>query len=210
MSTLTTLKAELAGDLKRSDLTTDIAAAITAAIKFYQKEHLFFKEDEEKTFSTVADQVYYAESDDADIGLIAQLEAVKIRVASNDYDLIRLDISTFETLNDAQTSSGQPTNYVYYNQKIGLYIPPSTVYTVMLIGSFEVAAPATDGEANNVWMTDGFELIRAHALSKLARFKTREYDLANTMEREASLQLNDLWAKTSRLKATGYIIPVSF
>lgn len=210
MSTLTTLKAEIADDLKRSDLTTAIAAEIPRAIKFYQKEHLFFKEDEEKTFVTVADQVYYAESDDANIGLIAQLEAVKIRVSNNDYDLIRLDISTFETLNDAQTSSGQPTNFVYYNQKIGIYIPPDGVYTIMLMGSFEVAGPASDGETNNVWMTDGFELIRAHTLSQLTRFKTREYDYSDRMEREASRQIDDLRVKTSRLKATGEIVPVSF
>lgn len=207
MSTLATLKAEIADDLKRSDMTTAIAAEIPRAIEFYQKEHLFFKESYSSTFDTVADQVYYGASDDADIPLFVGFEAVKIRVANNDYNLVRLDIDMFETLNDAQTSSGQPTNYVYYNQQIGLYIPPDGVYTVTMIGNLEAAAPASDGETDNVWMTDGFKLIRAHTVAQLARFKTREYEYADRMDLEALRQLDDLRIKTSRLKATGFARP---
>jgi hypothetical protein len=210
MSTLGTLKAEIADDLSRSDLTTAIASEIGYAIEFYQKEHLFFKEDEENQFSTVADQVYYSESDDTDIGLIVSLEALKVRVSNNDYNLIRLPIDLFETLNDPNASSGQPANYVYYNKQIGLYPPPDAVYTVMMIGNVKVAAPAADGEANNVWMTDGYKLIRAHTLSQLSRFKTREYDYADRMEREAARQLDDLRAFTAKNKATNRLTPVQF
>ena len=210
MSTLATLKAEIADDLKRSDLTTAIAAEITRSIEFYQKEHLFFKESEETTFVTVADQVYYSSSDDANIGTFTSFEAVKIRIADNDYNLILLDIDLFETLNDPNASAGQPANWVYYNKKIGLYPKPDAVYTVSMIGSLDVAGPASDAEADNVWMTDGFKLIRAHTLSQISRFKLRDYDYADRMEVEARRQLNDLWTTTSRQKAENRLVAVSF
>jgi hypothetical protein len=210
MSTLGTLKSEIADDLKRSDLDTAIASEIGYAIEFYQKEQLFFKETHTAAFNTVADQVYYSSSDDADIGLIVTLDSVQIRISTNDYELIRLPIETFEILNDAQTSSGQPTNYVYHDKQIGIYIPPDDAYTITLIGTFQPAAPATDGETDNVWMTDGYKLIRAHTVSQLSRFKTRENDYADRMEREASRQLDDLRVMTARQKATGCIASRSF
>lgn len=210
MSTLAVLKAEIADDLKRSDLTTAIADEIPRAIEFYQKEHLFFKERENLPFSTVANQVYYSSSDDADIGKVMDIEALKITIANNDYNLIRLDIDLFETLNDPNASSGQPANYVYYNKQIGLYPKPDAVYTVSIIGGIKVDGPATDGETDNVWMTDGFKLLRAHTLSQIARFKIRDYDYADRMEIEALKQLQDLRGITGKQKATNRVAMVPF
>ena len=210
MSTLSTLKAEIADDLSRSDLTTAIAAEITRSIKHFQKENLFFKENEAAQFVTVIGQVYYATSDDADIGNMVTFDAVKCRVSNSDYNLVRLDIDTFETLNDGQVSNGQPTNWIYYNRKIGIYPPPDAVYTISMSGSVKAAAPAADGTTGNVWMVEGFELLRAHTLAQLSRFKTREYDYAAHMDVEAQRQLFDLRARTEKLKATGHTVPIDF
>ncbi len=210
MTTLATLKTEIADDLGRSDLTDAIADAITAAIAYYQKENLFFKENHTASFSTVADQVYYSSSDDSDIGNVIDLDAVLCRISNNDYTLTPLDIHTFEVLNDANVSSGAPSRYVWHAEQVGLYPPPDTVYTVYLIGSFKVAAPASDSEADNDWMTEGYELIRARAVSQLAKFKTQDFELSAIMQAAANEQLDDLRVRTARLHATNRVMPSQF
>jgi hypothetical protein len=210
MTTLAALKSEIADDLTRSDLTAEIAAAITAAIKFYQDERLFFKLNHTSSFATVASQVFYDGDDDADIPLYTDIDQLIIRDSGHDYLLKRVNVLQFEILSDGNTTNNEPSIWMYGNERIGLYPTPDAAYTITILGNYTVAGPASDSETDNDWMTHGYELIRARAISNLMRYKTRQYDEARKF-RELELEhLTQLRKRTSRLGSRRRTKPYSY
>lgn len=211
MSTLGTLKSELAGDLKRSNLTNEIAEAISEAIRYHQTDNFFFKRNYTATFTTVADQAWYDGDDDADIPLFVNFKRILVTISNQDYTLTRLKLDQFEALLDGATSSGTPTNYAYGNRSLGLYVPPSSSsWTVTMIGNAAVAAPASDAEADNPWMVEGYQLIRCRALARLMKFKTRQFDYARSFEQEWVQERANLRRQTGRLIGSNVITPSTF
>lgn len=210
MSTLATLKAELADDLARSDLTSAIASEITNAIRFYQAEHFYFNETRDKTFDTVASQTWYSGDDDADIPLFVDVDFMHISIGSNRYRLKRYSIERFELLTDGNATSGQPYAYAHYNRQIGLYAIPDQVYTVRIIGSYQTAAPATDDETDNPWMVEAYQLIRSRALANLCEFKVRNYERADRARSREASALMRIQRETSRRKKTDIIQPMDW
>lgn len=212
MTTLTALKAEIADDLARSDLTTQIAAAITAAITFYKTTRFWFNETRASTFLTVDGQSTYTSSDDADIPLWFALDEVFLTDSSSErFRLCRADPIDMEIwLTGASPIEGQPTDYAYFEKSFFLYPVPSAVYTIRPMGAIEKAAPATDGEANNVWMTDAYGLIRARAKSQLYRHIIRQLDKAQDMEAEEAKELTRLRATGSKRVGSGRIVATQF
>lgn len=210
MSTLTDLKADIADDLQRSDLTDAIADAISRAIRHYQAEHFYFNESRDKTFSCVVGQTWYTGSDDADIPLFTDIDMVHITIGSNRYQLREYDIQRFEILTDGNASNGQPYAYTYYNQSIGLYVPPDDTYTVRIIGAYKAPEPATDGETDNVWMTEAYQLIRSHATSDVAARKIRNFELAAASAQGRDIELNRIRQETARRVKTNRVTPNRF
>ena len=169
MTTLDTLKARIADDIARSDVTSPIADAITDAINHYKGERFYFNESRTATFATVADQETYTSSDDADIPLYIDLDGVWVEDSTNNYKLRQYDIVEMEDLIPVSgATSGRPYAFSYFNQSFRLYPVPDQAYTVRPVGHLEVAAPATGSEADNVWMTEAFELLRCRAKAYLA------------------------------------------
>ena len=208
MTTLGTMKAEMASILKRGDLSTEIGEVIAHSIAELQDERLWFRETKTATITCVVGQVYYAAADDADIPLMSNFDDLQIRISNNDYSLRRIrDIGEFETLNDGNVSNGQPYAFIYYAQSIGLYPPPDSAYVVTMLGGYDTAAPATDGEADNVWMTKAYRLVMYRALAWLNRVRIRNFDLANQFEGQAARELDRLYTRTSRLKSNNRLIP---
>ena len=167
MTTLTVMKARIVREIRRSNLTTDIDAAITTAIEAYQHERLAFNETREFTFSTVAAQENYTSSDDADLGNIIKIDYVVYVQSANSWPLDPLSPARIEYLNAAGTFSGEPQGYCWYGEKFRIYPVPADVYTIRIGCVKKVAAPASDGEASNRWMTDAELLIRCRAKYEL-------------------------------------------
>lgn len=167
MTTLAIMKARIASELRRSDLTDQITSAITTAIEAYQHERLDFQETRSVTFSTVADQEFYDSDDAANLGTIEFIDYVKLYVDNYPYRLKADDPGTLEQLSQNGTHTGTPLNYAYYGGQIRLWPVPAAVYTVRIGGVAKVAAPATDNEADNPWMTTAEELIRCRAKYEL-------------------------------------------
>lgn len=211
MTLLSTLKAEIADDLARSDLTTRIAAAINAAIDHYQEERFFFNETRAATFATVAAQSRYTSSDDADIPLFLELDDFFIEDSTNSYDLGEpSDPAELEFLLGQAPGSARPFMYARLDDGFILYPPPDIVYTVRPIGHIEVAAPATDSEADNPWMTKAYQLIRCRAEGYLYRHVIKSPQKADIAAASEASALQALRGKTSRKRATGRIKPTLF
>ena len=211
MTTLAVIKAQLADDCNRTDISTQIATAIESAIDHYRTTRLFFNETRGSTFATVASQSRYTSSDDADIPLWFQLDKVFVNDGTRERELSLYEPAEMEyLLGETSPPEGVPYAYAYYDRSFWLYPVPGAVYTVRPIGAIEMASPAADDTANNVWMVDAYELVRCRAKLYLAVHVLKDTELALTMkaaERDALSQLTSATGKrvsTGRLTATAF------
>jgi hypothetical protein len=213
MTTLATLKSQIADDLARDDLTSQIAAAITQAIDFYKEERLFWMDTRAETFDTVADQSAYDVDDDAAIPLFIKIDAMMLQDSDGtEYGpLDRVDDqAVMEQLLDESASTGRPDAWSYYNDTFYFHPIPDDAYTVRPMGQIEVAAPSTDGEIENRWMTKGYELIRCAAKGYIFLHTVKDPNQALAMEAAAGRELSKLRRDTSKRTATGHIRPTQF
>lgn len=210
MSTLALLKAEIADDLARSDLTSQIASAISSAIAFYKPGRFFFNETRDATFATVADQSRYTSDDDADIPLFLKLDGVFLEDDGQSYWLHRNEPVELESLLDGNATGGRPVSYAYFNRSFWLYPVPDGVYTVRPIGQIEKAAPASDAETGNVWMTNAYELIRCRAKRYLFQHIIKDPAQASMMGAFESKALASLMVGTTQRVASGMIRKTEF
>jgi hypothetical protein len=211
--TLGGLKSIIADDLARSDLTTQIDDAITTAITNLKVKRFYFNETRTATFDTVADQATYTSSDDADIPLMLTLDGLTLEDSDgNRFDLgLPIDPVQMQLLQaSAGAASGQPVEYTYFDQGFTFYPIPDGVYTITPIGHIEVAAPATDGEADNVWMTKAFELVRSEAKAYLQTHVIKNDAEAAKMVDAAQGAESTLNRATSIRRATGQIVPTAW
>lgn len=210
MSTLGTLKNDVRSDLGNSAFSGDyIGQAAANAIRFYQPRRFYFNESREKTFLTVADQTWYSESDDADIGLIKQVDAMVIETASYDRRLGILDVSALEVYTDAGSSTAEPDYWAYYNRQIGLYPTPDDAYTIRILGLIGVAGPASDGESDNPWMVEAYDLIRARVLVDIFMYRQRDLEMAQAARLREKDELSRIERETERRLGTGHIVPMT-
>lgn len=212
MSTLGALKAQIADDLARDDLSTQIAAAITQAIEFYKEERLFWMDTRAETFDTVADQSAYDVDDDEAIPLFIKIDAMMLQDSDGvEYGpLDRLDQRVMEQLLDDSAASGRPESWSYYNDTFYFHPIPDDVYTMRPMGQIEVAAPEGEDTENNKWMTRGAELLRCRAKAYLFVHTVKDPDQASAMLMAADSELARLRRDTSKRTATGRITPTKF
>lgn len=187
MTTLATMKARISRDLARPDFTSssqDIADAITTAIEAYQNTRFRFSDttpNAPPTFNTVASRYIYTSADNANIGSVLKLDYVLIQIGNILQPLSRVTAEDVKIYNQVTTMQGQPSSYAYEGNQLLLAAVPSDVWLITL-GLFKlVAAPASDGEANNPWMTDAELLIRSRAKYEIAVHRLRNPTMAAAM-----------------------------
>jgi hypothetical protein len=200
MTTLAVMKSRIADELARTDLTSQIALAITDAIAAYTGERWWFNESRTTvSFSTVDGQEFYTSSDDADIANIRRMDYCVLYVGN---DVRRLEYrcpEDMECLSVNGTQEGTPWSYGWFDNKIRLYPVPDAVYTIRIAAHVKVAAPASDSEASNPWMTDAERLIRSRAKLELAIHVLKDDDTAARMSEAVREAWSDLKSTTNML-----------
>jgi len=202
MTTLAVMKQRIANELDRTDLADAIAAEIGSAINFHRFRRFFFNERRTAlVFNTAAGQADYEAAAHASIPHILDIDSVTLARDGSTTSLHPIDQERMERLLGA-VSSGQsrPSRYSYYAQALRLYPVPDGVYPIRVAGVFRVAAPVTDDEAGNPWMTDAEELIRSRAKKNLYASWMEGSDTAKAQVMDALEQgaLEALLAETSR------------
>lgn len=210
MSTLAELKAEIADDLDRTDLTTQIDSETTRAIKFYQPTRFYFNETRDVTFSTVAAQALYSVSDAPEIPQFFEIDQICFEDGDQKYDLTEISPKEWEVATGSGGTSAKPIAWAYFNQSIGLYPIPDGVYTIRVIGHIKKAEPTDDVEEGNVWMVEAFDLIRARVCKQLALKKLRDQSLFETQSAAEADELRNLLAQTAIKTGTGFVTPSDF
>lgn len=203
MTTLTTMKSRIASELRRSDLTTHIANAISTAIQAYEHERWFFNESRENTFSTIVEQQNYGAVEASFIGLISKLDYLYIEIGDQPFELLPRTMKEVEEVANDASFLGQPSEYAWYDEQLWLYPVPNEVWTIRVGAVLEPAAPATDGELNNPWMTIAERLIRSRAKYEIALHVLRDLELAQTMTASVEEAYDQLNVRTTRKVKTG-------
>lgn len=203
MTTLAIMKARIADELARDDLTSQISYAISDAIEAYQDERFFFNESRALTFSTVASQEFYDGDDDANIPLVQKIDYVVFYIGTQPYHLMPMKPADIETSSASSSSTGQPGWFCWYGNQIRLYPIPDGAYTVRIGASYKVAAPASDDETDNPWMTDAARLIRSRAKLELSLHVLHDTDMANTVGQAVEEALEQLKSRTAQLTQVG-------
>lgn len=199
MGTLTIMKARIADELARTDLTSQIAYAITDAIAAYEDERFHFNETRALTFPTVANQEFYDSDDAASIATIQKIDYVMVYVGDIPHTLTYERPEDMEALSVSGTQSGTPWSYTWYGNQLRLYPVPDQAYTIRIGASVKIAAPATDGEASNPWMTHAERLIRSRAKNELALHVLFDDDLAMKMATATKEAFDQLKNRTNQL-----------
>lgn len=182
MSTLAIMKARIANELVRSDLTSEIAYAISDAIALYQKEPWAFLQSRANQLATVASQYVYTSTDASWIADIRRLEWVHLLRDGASAPMRDMSVDHVEQLNGNGTFGGEPLGYAYWGENIFLYPIPNEVYTLRAGGRFAVAEPATDAETGNPWMTKAERIVRQKAKWLLAKDVIHDDGLAQRIE----------------------------
>lgn len=188
MSTLGTMKTRIARELRRNNIVGEIEDAISTAIAAYQVEPWSFSESRATTFDTVDGTEFYSES----LSDLIKIDYVKIIIGTTPYTLEAGDPSQIESWSQSAGIEGEPTTYVWYGEQMRLYPVPNDVWVVRVAGTFKVAEPDDDDEADNAWMTKAERLIRARAKWELAMHVLHDEELAARMSaavEEAHLDL---------------------
>lgn len=207
MTTLAVMKARIADELMRGDLTSPIATAVSDAIKHYQRKRLYLNESDSLTFSTVNGQSEYAAAANSLIPYLYKIDWVT--GSSSPRFLDRIDNETYRDL--TQTSaSGQPYCYTYFDQVIRLYPTPTAVETIRIQAHYKLAEPASDAEADNLWMTDAEELIRHRAKMLIWRDVVLDVEKAAVCAASEKDAFDALAAMSNAMTGTGRLVPTSF
>lgn len=210
MATLAVMKARIADELNRSDLTSQIALAITSAIDNYKYTRFWFNEGT-ATSSTAADTEYVSQP-----ATLLSVDSIAITISANDiYTLDPKSYAMLELLQGASFSSGQPYYYAPYKEQYRLYPVPDAIYTLTWSGIIDDTAFSSDSDSN-AWSTEAEELIRQRAKA-IVRIDVIQHPMAQTeaiMLRQRNSDclslleeaaLRNLKRNTAKRVATGYI-----
>lgn len=159
MATLSTMKTRIADELYgRSDLTSQIASAITSAVAHYSIERWGFNESVDgASVYTTANTAYVTPP----TGLLV-LDSLQLTTTGGLVDLAPMSWAEYRSALQWTITSGAPNSYVEYGDRVYLYpTPVSTSCTVVFTGVFNVTVPSNS--TSNAWTNDLEPLIRERA-----------------------------------------------
>jgi hypothetical protein len=171
------LQAKIQLDLRRNDVSDEISAAISAAIKEYESERFWFLEGT-YTFSTTASTAWYDLPDTSQI-----IDTVKAQISGN---WVPLDERHYSYLDDEDTGlvTGTPAEYARYQNRMRIYPVPNSAYPMEIYFTQETTDPTAS--ESSVWTVrnKGYELIRARA--KWDVYLNRLHDTEGAMRASAA------------------------
>jgi hypothetical protein len=207
MSTFSEMVSEIADDLGRTDLTSQIKEAINRAIKHYEKERFYFNETT-NTLTTLANQQAYGTADGLP-STIKEIDVIKLTLsATNKPELEKRSYHYIQSMDIANLSS-QPTDYAWYQSKLYLYPIPDSVYTLTISHQKSYTALSADSDEND-WTTEAEDLIEAHAKWWLYKKKILDKEKADEAVEDEQIALAALREKSRKLMSIGRLTPTSF
>lgn len=195
---LATLKARIADEINRTDLTSQISNAITSAIAKYRSWR-FEVNEQTATFSTAAStESYAAPTLPSDIG---EIDSIRMTFNGRRMVLKPMNFLQMQALATSTSTNGQPSYWSWYAQTLYFYPIPDAIYSTLIAYQQRKAAPASDSDTSTIWTNQAEALVRHCAKKLLYRDVVKDANnaqAAEIAEREAltvleneSIQLQD-------------------
>jgi hypothetical protein len=209
MATFGEIIAQVANDLARTNINSEIGDEVNNAIRFYDTKRVWFNEKRDLTFSTVIGQEEYTSAANADIPNLIKIDGMFTTLGSTDkWVMTPMDAVWREWLTPPN-DPGRPTHYTNYNRVLRLWPVPDAVYTVRVMGWYRLAALSVDAD-ENIWTQEASDLVRMSAKRRVLANVVQDYEAAaavQALEREA---WDAVERETILRTGSGQICPTAF
>jgi hypothetical protein len=198
--TLGDLKARIADELARADLTSQIALAIPQAIEEACTHHFWFMEYRGIPLSMTAGTAIYTSTA---ISNLVEIQRVALLSGSQHLTLDRMTDMELDYTLDGSAPSGTPYAYAQYNDQIAFYPTPNQTHTAYVDGLTHGAVLSSDSDSN-IW-TDtakGERFVRALAKRQIYADIIRDTDKALVHDNLAQRYRQELFEQTHSRLAT--------
>lgn len=194
------LKAQVASDLRRSNLPNEIAEAILSAIRDHGAERFYFNQTAVYTLTTVPGQDEYPITPQAPIAEFVMIDNLRAQ-AGMWYDVARETMDDIERLYSAP-SNGQPFRFAVHGNDVRFYPMPDKAYPIRIFGHYRLIELSNNIDSND-WTNAGKNLIRYSALKRLFFYPIRDLQQAQGAEAAESRELEYLRRETDRRARSG-------
>lgn len=199
-STLGDLKARIADELARSDLTSQIELAIDDAIDIAATHRFWFNEVRGLELPLVAGQTYYTNTD---IEALVEVDNLYLWLNNNQRrNLLVAPNARLDALYNGTEPQGEPLRWSRYGPELRFWPTPDQSYTVFIDGSTK-GQPMEDDTDSSVWTTYGERYVRALAKLQLYAEVIRDDDQALAQSKLAQSYLENLQAQSEGRTMTG-------
>lgn len=211
MTTRSDIEAQIADDLARSDLTTQIRNGVDAAIRAYRFERLGFNEAYRVTATASISANYLALSSLS--VRFRKVDRIRLLRDSGDYlDLYRRDYDWIMSRQDDRVLS-MPIEYAVYNNTIHFDTIADDTYTLAIDGVKELGTGTTAsfsaGDAS-AWFNEARELVRHRAKREVYAHVLKDMELASAAAAAEKDAFNVLKSELDQVASTGFIRPTEF
>ena len=218
MPNLCDLKALIASDLRRTNLTAEIANAIPDAIRDHETERFWFNDTAPAPYTltispgggvagtgfpgnTGAQGDCYFLSPQGQMQEFIRIDMVRAQIPVVWYTVKATDWMKIEVCYST-LSNGQPSWWAYNNGYLRIYPLPSMSYPLRIFGHFR-AVPLLNDTDSNVWTDDGRNLIRYTVLKRLYSYPIRDAQQVANAEQAGERALDYLRRETDRRSRQG-------
>lgn len=161
------LKTRIAGDMDRSDLSSEVSEAVIDAIQELSVERFAFNQSGGFTLAVSADDADYVVGDwqlngGSDFDAIIEPDQLWIRIGGNDHRLRHVSWDEIKDQSQSSPTTGQPYSYAYFGDAWKIYPVPDQTYTVYMRAHYRLTALASEGTIN-AWTNDARRLTGAAA-----------------------------------------------
>jgi hypothetical protein len=212
------LKALIASDLRRSNLTQEIETAVLDAIRDHETERFFWNDTAPQPYTitvtpgggspgtgfpgnTGAQGDAYFLSPQGNVQEFVKIDMVRALIPGVWYTVKATDWTTIEFFYST-LSNGQPSWWAYQNGYLRIYPLPSQPYPLRIFGQFRWPALVNDTDSNP-WTDDGRNLIRYTALKRLYSYPIRDMQQVANAEQAGERALDYLRRETDRRSRQG-------
>lgn len=211
MADYTNLQTDIADEIARSDLTSQIKKAIIASIDHYSRERFWFNETT-FTFSASSSQEFYGSADASQIAKLVLIDSVRITVNNSTYNLMPRDWAYLENIQSNSAYTGDPIDFNYYNRQLRLYPIPFTGRELRVAGvtKDETISLCASGSVSSYWTNDAFDLIKGRSKYLLFRDVIRSPEEAQIQKQAELEELFNLRSETTRRTSSGKLRNTGF
>ena len=200
MSDFGTLKARIADELSRDDLTSQINSHVLDAIKRLENEAFWFNQEEATLNTAQGDRLYALPGD------FLRINALKATYQDADWLIVPRSLAWQYRHSDIQ---GQPKTYVIHRESFTLYPTPDRAYTLTLGYLKRLTALSADTDSN-AWTVEAEEMVRSAACETLCRGILRDPQWAEQWRGLRMDAQRTLRNRTALATTTGTLQPSGF